>query len=215
MYIKESVLVLCALMLVACNPSPAPTDNQSSAMVPTKSVIGITNFESLLSKSRNICDVPCFLGITPGVTLMENVEGILDEYINFLCTNPYPDDMPDNRIRCSVIGYDSRLSISSDRQTGLVTWLFYSPSSKSPVYLENIIALYGVPDSMSIRGLSDEREVYNVYLYYDSLQMKIVLGEVYEIAKTNEVDIMFLEKSDYLSEISSAQDSWEGYRKLP
>ena len=116
-------------------------------------------------------------------------------------------------LRCSLNSND--LIVMSNPQTGMVDWLTYSPLFNPPIYLGDIIELFGIPDGMYSNSLPDDTGLSVVSLYYDAQQMAIHLGETTEVSKASEVAITFMGKSEYLEKRTSAQQSWEGYKKLP
>lgn len=228
MYKKMSVWILCLLILVACNVldhpeypstqaySPIATLTQILA-TPTKSSVGKANFESLLSRFADECQAPCFLLITPEVTPFEDAEITLTEELNFSCNKLSPPSLPNKvYLNCSLGQYNSYLIVMSNPQTGMVDWLTYSPASSiQSLYVKDIIELFGIPDGSNISALPDDTGLSWVSFYYDALQTAVYLDETNEISKYSEVSITFMGKSEYLEERTSAQQSWEGYMKLP
>lgn len=228
MFIKKIAWVLYALSLVACSlstpplstPTPKITPTKSpivqkvpTAISSTKSIAGIINFEKLTSLSSDNCEATCFLDITPGKTPLDSVESILDDHLDHSCST-LPDNITLYRLICFLPEYSSSILISFNPSTGIVDWLGYSPDQ--PIYLEDIVELYGNPDNMSAVILPDERDDYLVNLYYDSLQMIIALEDTHEVTEVSQVGvIVFMVEKSYLDEKSSDLYPWEGYGMYP
>lgn len=235
MYVKKSIWVLFVLLLAACNAVELPVhpstqtyspfvistqttmvSTEAIPIMPTKNVEGIANFESILARYKNECKAPCFLLITPDITHLEEVERILKEDLNYSCDRLAPQSLPNNiYVECFLSQYNSGLIVMSNPQTGMIDWITYFPFINQPIYLEDIIDLYDMPDGVYSNSLPDDTGLSAVSLYYDEQQMAIHLGDVKEISEFNEVSITFMGKSEYLEGRASAHLSWEGYKKLP
>ncbi|MCP4142535.1 MAG: hypothetical protein GY755_20035 [Chloroflexi bacterium] len=159
------------------------------------------------------CKAPCFLEITPEKTLMQDVNGILNERLEYSWCAPPREEM----IECSLGEYGYML-ISSDADTGLVDSIGYVPITS--MHLAGVIANYGEPDFLDVWKHDWDMSYSDVTLYYNELQTIIFLEVRGRILETSEIsEILFLDSKEYKKFIEPnsyhPQLPWEGYGDYP
>jgi len=159
------------------------------------------------------CKAPCFLGITPEKTLMQDVNDILGEHLDHpSCTAP-----PGETIRCSLGEYGYML-IGSDLDTGLVDGIGYVPTP--PMHLAGVIANYGEPDFLTAWRHDHDMSYSDVTLYYNELETAVFLEVKGRVLETSEIfQIMFFVTKEYEEFIEPnsyhPRLPWEGYGDYP
>ena len=159
------------------------------------------------------CGPPCLMGITPGVTTLEEVESILtNQYMLENCI------YFDNAIEGGSAGYQcgNNLIISVTGNSARVNSIGFIPQVK--IGLDDVIDKYGAPSCVQIipDGLPEE-EFSVALVYFDTIQTRLTLiiqpGAEYNLSEETEVEsVSYFEQSQYQALlISDYSQEWTGY----
>jgi hypothetical protein len=157
------------------------------------------------------CSPPCYSGITPGKTKIDQVEDLLKEnnrWINCQEDNSNPDA---KGLYCDYvyIGYDQT-------KGNMVDGIGFT--NYPNVTVEEIVTKYGFPDSvkLSLSGVSIQK--IGMALFYDQFKMRLSLEEkrmgLYNLESNTKInDVAYFNNEEYESQTKSYTSPWKGYGK--
>ena len=159
------------------------------------------------------CASPCVFGIQAGETRLDQVHPILKANgISNCFTEPNVSWI---LVSCGM----GRFNVQANAQTKIVNSISFHPNTS--ISVGEIIKKYGEPNFMSVsRDKLLEGSVIQIYLYWDSKRMSVVLpkidGEIYAIEKTTEIEgASFSDEELYQDsseiEFGPAYKLWNGY----
>ncbi len=216
--IEAILFVMLVLMMVSCQgrvpetkltPTSVPALQQSTPTpVLWHKVIQDGGF-----LSGEPCGPPCFWGVTPGITKIDQVYQILDARGLRPYCSKYDNGYGARGIDCSF-----RLGFSFAGQTDVIDGVGFFPSV--PITLEDVINKYGSPSHVLalIGGLPDYPQRVNLSLYYDEiftiLHFLEIEGQVYPLEAASVVQaIDYSDRTAYEEIRNIPFQPWVGYGK--
>jgi hypothetical protein len=194
---KNTIIIfVCAIFLVGCSVTPiatleefaqvqsTPTGQKTAQVQSTHAANDTTGDNRFDFFSNNTCDVPCFLGITPGVTSEGEAKAIISSSSMLL-------NCEEEHFEPTTIGYKIRCTgVSFWVAKNSVTMITITPQ---PTIVEQIILKYGAPNEVNtvVSSLPDYPFRSIASLIYDQLHIEITLFEIdgleYTITSSAEV----------------------------
>jgi hypothetical protein len=155
------------------------------------------------------CSPPCYSGIIPGITPIDQVEDLLkknNRWVNCQEDNSNPDS---KGLYCDYV------FIGYDRTKGnMVDGIGFTNDPN--VTVEEIVNKYGFPDSvkLSLSGVSIQE--IGMALFYDQFKMRLSLEEkkmgIYNLeSNTKIIDVAYFDDEEYESQTKSYTSPWKGY----
>jgi hypothetical protein len=155
----QIILSISLLMLVGCTS--------------TISVLASPISDGGLLVSKSNCALPCFLGIIPGVTTIEQVKKILVENNYDNCDYNGNEKMGDiTSITCSPGPY-----IGFQQGKDIVEIISFIPSTK--ISVDDVVERHGYPTAVSVmvEGTNRGAPYSSMFLYYDELLTILYVGK--------------------------------------
>lgn len=216
--IKVILCILWVFVIASCQSKIQGT-KLSSISVPTlqHSTLTPVQWHKVIQDggflSGEPCGPPCFWGVTPGVTTIDQVYQILDARGLRPYCSKYDNGYGARGIDCSF-----RLGFSFTEQTDDIDGVGFFPSV--PITLEDVINKYGSPSHVLalIGGLPDYPQRVDLRLYYDDiftvLDFLEIEGEVYPLEAGTVVQyIDYSDRTAYEEIRNLPFQPWVGYGK--
>jgi hypothetical protein len=201
---KQFISTCFLIALVACS---AKIDNPSTPVAEGQNPV---KDGGLLSKKP--CGPPCFYGIVPGITTDTDAANTMEKTSDIFSSCKAFDFTRTGGNRGANCTY-----ANVGYKNSAVDMVSFAPSSK--VSVQQVIDLYGPPDSVSVRivSLPDSPDRTSMALYFDAIQTMIGLGEQegarFTVQPSTEVTLaIYLSTSSYAETRNLPNNQgWQGY----
>jgi hypothetical protein len=203
LYISSFLISVFTCFLTACNFSLTATNS--------------TNFHirdgGLLS--GDTCGPPCLWGIIPGITTKSDTFELLEAKGVPIkkCDYSQRQNPDQSELRCGQVDFGYSLGIAF-YSSGIVKGISFTPEFS--VTLDEVVARYGNPDSVSVFNLnvSELPRDLGIQLYYDQLQTVLFLPNQEENAVITSnlgiVEVMYSDAQSYM-ETKRYSQPWHGF----
>lgn len=159
------------------------------------------------------CAAPCVFGIQAGETQFDEVPPLLEKYgVSKCATEP---NISWVAIHCGF----GRFNVQASTQTNLVNGIWFYPNDS--ISIGELIGKYGEPNFVFANPMVTlEPPTIQVYLYWDSIRMSVVLpeieGKIYVVEKTTDIEgVDFSDEELYPgsaeSGLAAYYKPWHGY----